>query len=237
MNHPEPKFEHLKFAKERAAYRETLAALLNLKLQPSDYIHHFPAVAGDLTLARYLSLYEAYKMTVGLAGHIAEVGIGLGSVTMLFAKLCRLFEPHSLTVVHGFDWFQGASPTKEEKFVSERQCQTPEPLVRELLRIQDLEGIVRIHNLDVATQLKSFFQDNNHLMFKLVFLDCGIHDVVSSAIKEFWPRIIPSGVLVFDHFSHEFAPGESRAIRELLPNMVFRQFPFGWMPTAYVVKE
>lgn len=232
-----PTLEHQKFAKERTAYQETLTSLLSLELQPQDYIHHFPAVVGELTLARYLSLYEAYKMTFNLAGHVAEVGIGLGAVTILFAKLCRLFEPHSLTLVHGFDWFQGARPTEEERFISEGHCRTSESLVRELVSIQGLDGIIRIHNLDVGTELAPFFQVNGHLMFKLVFLDCGVHSVVSSAIRELWPRIVPGGLLVFDHFSHELAPGEARAIRELLPDAKFLQFPFGWMPTAYTIKE
>lgn len=232
-----PRFEHQKFAKERECYRSNLAQILELNVAKSDYIHHFPAFAGELTLARYLSLYEVYKMTVAVAGHIAEVGIGLGAVTMMFAKLCRLFEPHSLTLVHGFDWFQGAMPTDEEKHIAKGECQTPEELVRDLVRLQDLDGIVRIHNLDVAGQLKSFLDERQHMMFKLVFLDCGIHDVVAAGIENFWPRLVPGGVLVLDHYSHEFAPGEARAVRNLLPHAVFRQFPFGWMPTAYTVKE
>ena len=236
MNSTQPKYEHQKFAAERATYRETLTSLLELDVTKSDYIHHFPAFTGELTLARYLSLYEAYKMTSGLAGHIGEVGIGLGSVSILFAKLCRLFEPHSLTLVHGFDWFQGAAPTEEEKHVAKGEYQTSEKLVRDIIRIQNLEGIVRIHNMDATTQMGPFMEENQHLMFKLIFLDCGIHDVVASCIKNLWPRLVPGGILVLDHYSHEFAPGEARAVRELLPQAVFRQFPFGWMPTAYTIK-
>jgi len=234
---PQPRFEHQKYARERKSYREMLPLLLGLDFSAADHIHHFPAFAGELTLARYLSLYEAYKMTSGLAGHIAEVGIGTGSATLLFAKLCRLFEPHSLTLVHGFDWFQGAAPTSEEKHIAPGECRTSEDLVRDLVRIQDLEGIVHIHNLEVTTQLKAFLDEQQHLLFKLVFLDCGIHDVVAASIEALWPRLVPGGVLVLDHYSHEFAPGEARAVRNLLPHAVFRQFPFGWMPTAYAVKE
>ncbi len=233
---PAPRFEHNKFSAEREKYGETLPALLALELKPEDYIHHFPAVAGELTLARYLSLYEAYKMTVGIAGHIAEVGIGLGSVSIFFAKLVRIFEPHSLTMVHGFDWFKGAAPTAEEKFIKEGECQRAEKLVNDLITIQGLERSLHVHNLDVATQLDAFLSENQHLMFKLVFLDCGIYDVVAAAIRGFWSRMVPGGVLILDHFSHEFAPGEARAVRELLPGIAFKQFPFGWMPVAYAVK-
>jgi len=233
---PQPKFEHQKYAKEREDYRASLPELLKLEFKPADYIHHFPAFAGELTIARYLSLYEAYKMTVGLAGHIAEVGVDKGSVTIFFAKLCRLFEPHSLTLVHGFDWFQGAAPTAEEKHIAKGDCRTPEELVRSLVNIQKLDSIIRIHNLDVANKLKDFLEENQHLMFKLIFVDCGIYDVVATSIEQLWPRLVPGGVFVLDHYSHEFAPGEARAVRKLLPNAIFKQFPFGWMPTAYTIK-
>lgn len=232
-----PKFEHAKFAGERDTYRQTLEQLVGLDVSKADIIHNFPAFCGDLTMARYLSLYEAYKLTTGLAGHIAEVGIGLGSVSMLFAKLCRLYEPHSLTLVHGFDWFEGAAPTAEEKHITPGECRTQESVVRDLLRIQGLDRAVHIHNMDVTKQLKPFLEEHQHIVFKLIFLDCGIHDVVAASIEAMWPRLAPGGVLVLDHYSHEFAPGEARAIRTLLPHAIFRQFPFGWMPTAYTIKE
>jgi hypothetical protein len=38
-------------------------------------------------------------------------------------------------------------------------------------------------------------------------------------------------------FNHEVAPGETKALKELLPaDVVIRAFPHGWMPTAYVIK-
>lgn len=237
MSDVKPQLEHMKFEDQRQVYNKGLKEILSMNLPPAEIIHHFPAFAGPLTLARYLSLYEAYKMTVGLAGHIAEVGVALGAGSLFFAKLTKLFEPNTLTLVHGFDWFQGAKPTAEEKFVKEGECQVDEATVRRLIRAQGLEHTVHLHNLNVVTGLKGFLETNNHIQFKLVFLDCGVFDVVAASIREFWPRMTVGGVLIVDHYSHEFAPGETRALRELLPNAKFRQFPFGWMPVAYTVKE
>ena len=44
-------------------------------------------------------------------------------------------------------------------------------------------------------------------------------------------------MLLIDHYSFELAPGEMRAIREVLPHVKWKQFPFGWMPCAYAIKE
>jgi hypothetical protein len=189
-----------------------------------------------MTLARFLSLYEAYKMTLHVAGHIAEVGIYKGTVSLLFAKLTKIFEPLSLTLVHGFDWFKGAKVTKEEKYVADGECQADYDLIMQLIQSQGLDKIVHIHNFDITKDLGRFFDENHHIQFKLVFLDCGLYDVVRCSLKHFWPRITSGGIMIFDHYSHEFAPGEIRAIREFMPNAKIRTFPFGWMPTAYVEK-
>ena len=52
-------------------------------------------------------------MTLGVAGHIAEIGVYKAAGTLFFAKLTKIFEPESLTLVHGFDWF-GRHRTEEK---------------------------------------------------------------------------------------------------------------------------
>ena len=103
--------------------------------------------------------------------------------------------------------------------------------------MQGFQRYVLLHRLNVATELGGFFKKHAHLQFKLVFLDAGDYDTVTACIREFWPRLSIGGVLIFDQFNHEAAPGETRAIRELLPqDAVIRTFPNGWMPTAYIIK-
>jgi predicted O-methyltransferase YrrM len=74
------------------------------------------------------------------------------------------------------------------------------------------------------------------MRFKLVFLDAGTYDVVSSAIRAFWPRLTPGGLLVLDQLNHEVAPGEARAVAELLPDLKVQTIPNSWMPTAFIEK-
>lgn len=229
-------FELEKFAARKPEYYEGLQEMLSLGFDATDYIHYFPAFAGPMTISRYLSLYEAYKMTLGVAGHIAEIGVFKGAGSLFFAKLAALFEPQSLTLVHGFDWFQGAKITGEEKFVSEGECSEDYDRVMRLIRAQRLDNVVHVHNLDVTKDLGRFFAEHSHLQFKLVFADCGIYDVVKSTLEHFWPRLTSGGIMIFDQFNHEVAPGETRAIKEFMPDAKMRTFPFGWMPTAYVVK-
>ena len=42
--------------------------------------------------------------------------------------------------------------------------------------------------------------------------------------------------MIFDQFNHELAPGETRAVKDFMPDAKIQSFPFGAMPTAYIVK-
>jgi hypothetical protein len=39
-----------------------------------------------------------------------------------------------------------------------------------------------------------------------------------------------------DQFNFDIAPGETQAVKEFMPDAEIRTFPWGWMPTAYIVK-
>src|SRR6185369_13214278 len=93
------KYEYLKHHGLRPDYEAGLNAILRMDVSKQDLIHHFPSFIGHQTLARQLTLYEAYKMTLEVAGHIGEVGVNLGFGSLLFAKLTKIFEPNSLTLV------------------------------------------------------------------------------------------------------------------------------------------
>jgi len=160
------KFESQKFAKLRPEYIRGFEEMMALDFDKTDYINHFPAFVGHLTLARFLTLYEAYKMTLNIAGHIAEVGTFMGTCSLFFAKLIKIFEPSSLTLVHGFDWFKGAKTTNEEKYVENGECQVDYNKVMQLIKSQGLENIVHIHNLNITKELGTFFKENTHLRLR-----------------------------------------------------------------------
>jgi predicted O-methyltransferase YrrM len=229
--------ESQKFANRREAYYRGLDTIKSLGYSVEDLLHHFPAFVGQMTLGRFLCLYEAYKATLGLAGHIAEVGVFRGASTLFFAKLTELFEPGSLTQVHGFDWFKGNQPSESETGIVAGADTESLDRITALIRAQGLEHCVRLHVLDVATEIDAFFRRFPHLQFKLVFLDAGMYDVVKSALPHFWDRLNVGGYLILDQFNFEIAPGETKAVRDLLPDVQIKSFTFGWMPSAYIIKS
>lgn len=236
-SHRDGVLETVKHAKQREKYHENLAKILDLGYEKADLLHHFGAFAGDLTLNRLFTLYEFYKRTPGIAGHIAEVGVFKGSGSLLFAKLARMFEPCSLTMVHGFDHFGGIDDDTDALLQVPGGDSSDEDKLRELIRLQDLDNTVKIHNLDVRKDLPNFFERHLHLRFRLVFIDSGTYTVTKAAIENLWPRLNVGGIMVFDQYCNEVAPGETQAIHELLPNEKIQNSVGSWMPSSFIVKE
>jgi hypothetical protein len=230
--------ETSKFDYRRDDYYAALPEIIEAAGHSYNLLHHFPAYAGHVTLARFLCLYEVYKLTIGLSGHIAEAGIYKGTSVLQFAKLMQLFEPESLSLVFGFDWFKGNHPEgKEAELVKEGSYFASYEEVERLVKLQRLDNIIRLIDLNLAQDdLARFMGENEHLHFKIVLLDCGLYDVVRNGIAEFWPRMSKGSVLLLDNFNHETAPGEAKAVRELLPDVEIRTFPFCAQPSAYIVK-
>jgi hypothetical protein len=230
--------ETAKFDHRRESYDERLPQIISAAGGPENLLHHFPAYCGHVTLARSLFLYEMYKKTNGLSGHIAEAGVYKGTSVLQFAKMMQLFEPESLSLVFGFDWFRGNHPEgTERELVKEGSYFASFDDVERLVRLQQLEAIVRLVDINLATDaLKLFFAANEHLHFKIVMLDCGLYKVVKNCIAEFWPRMSKGSVLILDNFNHETAPGESLAVRQLLPDVAINTLPFCAQPSAYIVK-
>lgn len=233
----EGEFETQKFADRKEPYYRSLKIIKDLNYGIEDFIHYFPCFVGHMTLARFLSLYECYKKTLGIAGHIAEVGIYKGASLLFFTKLVQLFESQTITQVHGFDWFKGNEPGEfDTKIVWHGDAESYERVMK-LIKAQSLQNIVFLHKLDVTKELEAFFDEHSHLQFKLVFLDAGMYKVVKAALPIFWERLTTGGYLILDQYNHEVAPGETKAVKEIIPDAKVRTFPFGWMPTAYIVKE
>lgn len=236
-SHIDGTLETVKFAKRRRDYHDNLAKIFDLGHEKTDLLQYFPAFVGDLTLNRYLTLYELYKKTLGISGHIAEVGVFKGGSTLLFGKLVRMFEHDSLVMCHGFDWFKGVQQDTDSALQVPGGDSSDEGTLRRLIELQNLDSTVKIHNLDAAKELPKFFEENPHLRFKLVFLDSGTYEVTKASIEHFWPRLNNGGIIIFDQYCNEVAPGETRAIHELLPDEKIETIPGSWMPGSYIRKE
>ena len=236
MEH-EGKYEYIKFDKLRESYKEGVKNMEKMNFSFQEIIEDFPRFSGHMSIGRYLTLYELYKKTEGIAGHIAEVGTYKGTSLLWFGKLLQLFEPNSLTQAHGFDWFKGTGDDSVELKIEKGSYSYNYEELLEVIKYQNIDNVCFVHKLNVITDFEKFFEDNPHFYYKMVFLDAGFYDVVKKSIEVLWPRLNKGGILVLDQFGHELSPGEAMAVKELLPDQKIRTINNSWMPNAYIIKE
>ena len=236
MEH-EGKYEYIKFDKLRESYKEGVENMGKMDFSFQEIIEDFPRFSGHMSIGRYLTLYELYKKTEGIAGHIAEVGTYKGTSLLWFGKLLQLFEPNSLTQAHGFDWFKGTGDDSVELKIEKGSYSYNYEELLEVIKYQNIDNVCFVHKLNVITDIEKFFEDNPHFYYKMVFLDAGFYDVVKKSIEVLWPRLNKGGILVLDQFGHELSPGEAMAVKELLPDQKIRTINNSWMPNAYIIKE
>ncbi len=232
-------YEGLKFKKEMENFHESFARLMELDFSRADLVHMYPVFAGHLNLARHLTLYEMYRKTEGVLGHIADVGVWKGASFFWFIKLVQIFETRTLTQVHGFDWFKGMAKTSEldNPNLTGLHPGNLEQVLR-CLEIQELGHLGFVHDVDLNQDLPQFFEDNPSLTFKLVLLDCGSHEPLRQSIKHFWSRLNRGGIMIFDHANDSRVAVEQLAIREFFgDNYKIVSMPFSSWPTGYIVKE
>ncbi len=230
--------ESVKFDYRRKDFYEYMSWLNNKEISATELMDEVPAYIGHMNLNRILTIYELYKKTLGLAGHIADVGVYKGYSSLLFAKLVKIFEHESLTIVHGFDWFEGSNPTIDDpEYIVKGGYKSDYEEVMELVSLQRLDNILKIHKMDLTKDCPRFFEANRYLKFKLVMMDAGLYEVMKASLPWFWERLAVGGIMILDQYSHEFAPGETLAVNEIIPQAIVRSIPNSWMPNAYIVKE
>jgi hypothetical protein len=210
----------------------------------------FPAFAGILTVANLLALYESYRKTLGLTGHIAEIGVLRASFSLFFARLTKVFEPRAGTIVHGFRGVLEAAVKRGRRLGArrengangrgngpeEREAEEIHRTVLGLVADQDLGDDVHLHGIDVTRDLDAFFAERPGIEFKLVFLDVSDVEATRACLPRFWPRLVTGGVLVLDKSARDESADGIAVVRELLPNVPIRSYGFTDRPSAYVVK-
>jgi hypothetical protein len=225
-----------KHAHDNAVYFDYIKQLDGLYDNPLELIYQFPIYAGAVNIAKFLAHYEIYKQVIDKAGHIADVASHKGRSLLTFAKMVKLFEPHSFTEVHGFEWFKGMKPGKEDHASRKGKYVGEHGRLQKLIELQGFDQYTFIHNVDLTKDLPKFFKGRPDLRFKLVYIDCAVAKVMESSLTYFWPRLVHGGILIMDHYSHSISPQESTITDRFIGDRVVRQIPITRLPTAYVVK-
>ncbi len=218
-------------------YYRYIEELLKMNPPTKEVIYNFPVFVGQVNLARSLFFYEMYKKVIPLTGNIAEIGTYKGASFLLWAKLIKLFEPYNTTRVFGFDWFEGMDPGDNDDMDRKGDYKANYETLKKLITLQDLDSVSVLNKMDVTKELEAYLDERPYLRFKLVFVDCGIENVIDTSLRLLWPRLVQGGVLIMDHYGVSSSPTESALTEKYIGNNKVLQMPFNRHSTGYVIKN
>lgn len=226
-----------KFKTDDKIYFEYIDELKKMHPTIRDLVYDFPIFIGHVNLSRYIFFYELYKKTISYSGNIAEIGTYKGASFLFWAKLIKIFERYNTTQVFGFDWFQGMETGENDNPVNDGLYKASYNDLIKMIKLQRLEEYAVIEKMDVVAELHNFIANRPYLRFKLIFIDCGIRDVIEVSLKELYPRLVQGGVLIFDHYNMAVSPSESDIVEKYIGRNKVYQMPFNRHSSGYIIKE
>ena len=225
-------------------------------MSPLDGVKLFPILSRRQMLKRFLAHTELFKMTLGVPGDIAEIGVFRGLGLMTWANLLEAYCIGDRTkTVYGFDNWKGFT-----SFAPQDGAEVPDsgktiggfdpsPFHEELIeaiRIFDSDRFIpwkpRIKLIDGQAErtLPEFVKQNPGVRFSLVHFDCDLYEPTKAGLEALWPLVVRGGLVLFDEYGIPDWPGETKAVDEFFadkPNVRLRTFDWTNTPAAFVVKE
>lgn len=180
---------------------------------------HWPLFCGIGNLARYVTIMDLLRATLGVPGHVAEFGTWHGSTLMLLTKLLRIFDPHGSKVVHCFDSFEGLTAfhaADGEAQAGRGSYRGDQDMLMSLFELYGVGDDIEIHKGLIEDTLPPLMQQRPELSFSFVYCDTDLYASTKLILDELHPRLSVGGVFVFDEWNHAGYPGETVAVREFL---------------------
>ena len=202
----------------------------------------FLANSGYDRIQKILSKYELFKMAQNIPGDIVECGVHKGSGVYLYAKLLKLFKPHSLTKVIGFDFF-GKKQKIKNRYKLDYICNKfhrgngseKTTIIKKLKKFGIMN--VKLVSGDVCQTTKEYVKKNIGFRISMLFLDVDNYEGTLACLKNLYPYVTKGGLLVFDEYALENY-GESDAVDEFIKNrkIKLKSIPWSSTPTGYFIK-
>jgi hypothetical protein len=192
----------------------------------------FPRYVDWEWLARFLNLYELYRMILPVKGAIVDGGVLWGFSFMSFLRLRRILEPRRTDrFVYGFDSFEGFPAVSAH----DRPLDGEPPRVGHLnagpAALEELQALLehndpnlppdtiwrdRLISGDARATMPGFVADNPNLVVSLLFLDFDLYEPTRAALEAFLPRMPRGAVVAFDELGSPQWPGETLAVEHAL---------------------
>ncbi|CAN1558326.1 Macrocin-O-methyltransferase [Rhabdaerophilaceae bacterium] len=209
-----------------------------------DKFENFPKYLPRQNVARYLALYEIFKLVLPVQGDVIEGGVNWGGGLMWFAQMSAALEPFNLQRrIIGFDTFSGfpdlhakdidAAQTGKEHRAGGYFADSHADLIQSTALFDQNRPIGHVEKVklvkgDACLSMPAYLSENPHTLVSLLHLDFDIYEPTKVALDVFLPRMVKGSVIVFDEINCPKWPGETLAVVEKLSlrDVQICRFPF-----------
>jgi hypothetical protein len=191
-----------------------------------------------------------YEMTKHLVGDIVECGVFKGSGIFSWLKMIDLEDPNSIKKVIGFDFFDPAFVDDLDKDVDKKTMKQVFDRVQGLNN-DDLsyDGIsckikeagfkddkFELVKGDVCETSANFVKDRPGFRISVLYLDMDLEEPTYHALKNFWPNVVPGGIVVFDEYGYH-SWSESNGVDKFINEIGISLYKTNVKaPTGYIIK-
>jgi hypothetical protein len=219
--------------RERNILDDLGTAFENSQLGLAQKLQTFPRHVRRQDIARFLTKYEIFKLSLPANGSIVECGVFGGGGLLSWHHFSAITEPYNHTrKIIGFDTFCGFPDVHEkdtQKGSSEHSYvgafATTNNIVEEIQTLVDIHDrnrplghIPKIELIsgDACKTIPKYVEENPHLLISLLYLDFDIYEPTKVALEHLYSRVVKGGIVAFDELNCLEWPGETIALREIM---------------------
>jgi hypothetical protein len=191
------------------------------------YYERFMDPGNWHSLDRKYTLNQLLKLTLHLAGDLAECGTYKGASAYLMCEAHR----NDGRLIHLFDSFEGLSaPARYDgNYWEQGRFGTPEELVHQ--NLADFQNF-RVYKGWIPKR----FEEVAGTTFSFVHVDVDLYQPTLDSLEFFYGRMAPGGIILMDDYGFKNCPGAKRAADEFFST---RREPIVMLTTgqAFTLKQ
>lgn len=212
---------------ERKNRANFLALYEHCPIPPNERLQNLGLFLNRQTLSRFLFMNRLYKKILDIHGVIIEFGVRWGQNMSLFTSFRGMYEPYNHNrKIYGFDTFSGFDGLDEKDGNIKSNFSVTEGYenyLTEVLEYHERESpISHIKKFDIikgdaSKTIKSFLEDHPEIIVALIYFDFDLYKPTRDCLEAILPYCAKGTVLAFDELNCIDFPGETIALREVIP--------------------
>lgn len=216
-----------------------------------DYETNFHLTMNEDRLAKFLTHFEAYKISRNVPGEILECGVFKGTSLARFAMFRKIMGGNHTSRLIAFDVFSNKYPNTNFKEDHEQRKYWIDTAGSSSISVKQLKKIFRKNSInnfkliegDVLKTVPKFKKNNPGLKISLLNIDIDFVEATLVCLNHFYENVTKGGIILLDNYagrgsSGKYLHGDTKAIDDFFKNkkVSIQKFHYSARP-SFIIKK